>query len=141
MDHAKALAHPYGENHESNNVYHELKKHMLEFTMDQLSPDILMQYMQTIQHPGKWYGTSFAVALHWYDQIKWYMWLKLIGLLPKQSLCLLEKAVEDFIALEYTKKCEYMENTQSNKNPLTYQFELETTEPIRCTHNKEYSEG
>jgi hypothetical protein len=34
-----------------------------------------------------------------------------------------------------------MENTHSKKNPLTYQFDLETTEPICCTHNKECSEG
>jgi hypothetical protein len=33
-DHAKALSHPYGEHHEANNVYLELKKHVLELTMD-----------------------------------------------------------------------------------------------------------
>jgi hypothetical protein len=45
------------------------------------------------------------------------------------------------IALEYVKKCEYMENTHSNKNPLTYLFDMDTAEPIYCTRTKEGSEG
>jgi hypothetical protein len=44
-------------------------------------------------------------------------------------------------ALEYAKKCEYMENTHRNKNLFTYQFKLETTEPMCCTHNKKGAEG
>jgi hypothetical protein len=86
--HAKALAHQYGEHHETNNVDLELKKHVLEFTMEQLSGDRLTQHVQTMQHPGKWHGTIFAVVLHLYDQIKLYMWLKLIGHLPSiLSVC------------------------------------------------------
>jgi hypothetical protein len=139
--HAKALAHQYGEHHETNNVDLELKKHVLEFTMEQLSSDRLTQYVQTMQHPRKWHGTIFAVVLHWYDQIKLYMWLKLIGHLPTYSLCLLQKVVEDVIALEYMKECEYMENTHSDKNPLTYLFDFNTTEAICCTCTKEGSEG
>jgi hypothetical protein len=101
--HAKALVHP--EYHEANNVYLKLKKHALELTMEKLSHDILIQYMKTIHHPGHWHGTLFPVVLYWYDQIKPYMWLKLIGLLPTQTCCLLQKAVEDVMAIEYVKKC------------------------------------
>jgi hypothetical protein len=133
-DHAKALSHPYGEHHEANNVYLGLNKHVLEFTMGQLSSDRLTQNMQATQHPGKWHGTMLAVVLYWYDQIKLYMWLKLIGHLPTQTLCLLQKVVEDVIALEYVKKREYMENTRSNKDALSYLFDLDTTEAKYCTH-------
>jgi hypothetical protein len=94
--------------------------------MGQLSSDRLTHYMQATQHPGKWHGTMFAVVLYWYDQIKLYTWLKLIGHLPTLTLCLLQKVVEDVIALEYVKKREYMENTRSNKGALTYLFDLDT---------------
>jgi hypothetical protein len=140
-DHAKALSHTYGEHNEANNFCLELKKHVLELTMAQLSSDRLTKYIQAMQHPGKWHGAMFAVGLYWYDQIKLYMWLKLIGHLPMQTLCLLQKVVEDVIASEYVKKRECMENTRSNKDALTYLFDLDTTEAICCTRTKEGPEG
>jgi hypothetical protein len=54
------------ENDDTNDVCLELKKHMLEFTMGQLSHDMLIQYRQTTQNPGKLHGTLFPVVLHWY---------------------------------------------------------------------------
>jgi hypothetical protein len=54
--------------------------------------------------------------------------------------CLLQKALERVISLEY-EKCDYMANRHSNKNPLTYQFYLETTKPRCCTQNKEVADG
>jgi hypothetical protein len=78
--------------------------------MEQLSHDALFQYMSTIPHPGKCCGTMLEVVLYWYEQIKPYMWLKLIGLLPVETLCLLQNAVEDIIALQYIQQIEYGEN-------------------------------
>jgi hypothetical protein len=84
MDHA--LAHPYGDNDDANNAYLEMKTHTLEFTMEQLSCDTLTQYTPPIQLSGKCHGTLFEVVLNWYEQIKKYMWLNLIGL-PTQTVC------------------------------------------------------
>jgi hypothetical protein len=81
-DHVKLLAHPYGENYNAYNVYHEMRKHALAFTKEQLSHDTLSQYIEAMQIPGKWSGTLFNVVLHWYEQIKAYMWLNMIRLLP-----------------------------------------------------------
>jgi hypothetical protein len=68
MEQGKLQVHPYGEYYE--NVYHDLKKHALESTMEQLSHDTLFQYMSTISHPGKCCGTMLEVVLYWYEQIK-----------------------------------------------------------------------
>jgi hypothetical protein len=56
--------------------------------------------MVAMRHPGKWHGGLFNAVLHWYEQIKEYVWLKRIGLLSKQTLCLMQSAVEDVIVLE-----------------------------------------
>jgi hypothetical protein len=61
----KSLAHPYGE--DANIVYFE--KYALAFTMEQLSPDVMIQYrMLPIKHTGKWNDTMFNVVLHWYER-------------------------------------------------------------------------
>jgi hypothetical protein len=41
------------------------------------------------------------VVLYWYEQIKQSMWLKLMGILQVETLCLLQNAVEDIIELQY----------------------------------------
>jgi hypothetical protein len=107
----KSLANPYGEHNDISSVYIELKTHVIAFTMDQLSHDTLLKYMQKTQHPGKMCGTLFNVVLHWYECIKEYMWLKLIGLLPTQNLCLMQSAVDDVILLEYMQQLDHSENT------------------------------
>jgi hypothetical protein len=127
------VVHQYGEYYE--NVYHDLKKHALEFMMEQLSHDTLFQYMSTIPHPHKCCGKIFDVVLCWYEQIKQYTWLKLIGLLPVDTLCLLQNAVEDVIALEYMKQCDDSKTTCGSTDPLTYQFDLELREPEYSTHS------
>jgi hypothetical protein len=76
-----------GEYYNTYNAYHDMKKHVLEFTKEQLSCDILFQYTLTIPHPGKWCGKMFEVELYWHEQIQQYTWLKLIGLLPVETLC------------------------------------------------------
>jgi hypothetical protein len=38
-------------------------------------------------------------------------------------------------------ECGYMENMRNNKNPLTYQFDLETIDPIGSTQSKKVSYG
>jgi hypothetical protein len=99
----------YGENSNTHNFYYELKNHALNFTMEQLSHDALLQYMMTIKHPGKWLGTLFKVVLHWHKQIKEYMWLELIGLLPMQTLRFRQSAVEDVVELEYMLQIDHKE--------------------------------
>jgi hypothetical protein len=96
-DHMKSLADTYGEDNDASIVYIELKKNALDFTMEHLSCDEMIQYMLTIQHPGKWHGTVFNVVLHWYECINEYMWLKLIGLLSTQNLCLMQSAVDGVV--------------------------------------------
>jgi hypothetical protein len=91
----KLLAHPNGEYYNINNAYHNLKKHALAFTMEQLSNDILLQYISAIPHPDKCYGKMFDIVMYWYEQIKQYTWLMLIGLLSVQTICCMQKAVED----------------------------------------------
>jgi hypothetical protein len=111
-NHVKSLANPYGEHNGISSVYTiELKSHALEFTMEQLSHDTMLKYMQKTQHPGKWCGTLFNVVLHWYECIKEYMWLKLIGLLPTKNLSLMQSAVDDIVLLEYMQQLDHSENT------------------------------
>jgi hypothetical protein len=88
--------------------------------------------MATMQHPGKWYGAFFNVVLHWYKQFKEYIWLKLIGLLPTQTLCLMQRAVDD-VLLEYMQQNDHIENTY-RKNSLTYAHALETRSLICSYH-------
>jgi hypothetical protein len=97
----KLVAHLNGEHYDTYNLYHDLKKHVLAFTVEQLSHDVLLQYMMAIQRPVKWCGTSFQVVLHWYERIKIFMWLRLIELMSTRTLCLLQGAVEKIIVLEY----------------------------------------
>jgi hypothetical protein len=47
------------------------------------------------------------------------MWLKLIGLLPTQNLCLMQSAVDDIVLLEYTQQLYHNENTY-RMDSLTY---------------------
>jgi hypothetical protein len=113
-DQVKPLTHTYGENYSINTVYHEMKKQTLALTKDQLSYDTLLQYIEAIQIPGKWSGTLFNVVLHWYVQIKAYMWLELIGLLPMKTLCSMQSAIEDVILLEYKWQIDHGEHTDSS---------------------------
>jgi hypothetical protein len=64
-----------------------------------------------MQHPGKLYSGLFNVVLHWYEQIKEYMWLNIIGLLPTQTLCLMQRAVDAVVSLEYMQQNDHIENT------------------------------
>jgi hypothetical protein len=109
MDHAKSIAHPYGENYDADNVFLELKKHAMSFTREQLSHEALLRYMVAMKHPGKWHGGLFNV-LHWYEQIKEYVWLKLKGLLSTQTLCLMQSAVEGVIVLECMQQIDHGEH-------------------------------
>jgi hypothetical protein len=106
-----SLAHPYGENYDSYTVSRELKRHALAFTREQSSHDALSQYIEAMKIPGKWCGTLFNMILHWYKQIKEYMWLQLIGVLPTQTLCLLQSVVDDVILLDYMQQGDLGEHT------------------------------
>jgi hypothetical protein len=97
----------------------------LEFTAEQLSHDVLLQYMMAIQRPGKLFGTSFQIVLYWYEQIKTFMWLKLIGLLSAQTLCLLQSAVENVIVLEYKQQIAGTMNKHHNDS-LPYMCSTES---------------
>jgi hypothetical protein len=110
-DPVHSLAHPHGEIYDTYTAYHRLKQHSLAFTREQLSHGILSQYIEAMQSPGKWSGTFFNVALHLHEQIKQYMWLKLIGLLPLQSFCLMQSAVDYIIRLEYVQQMDHREHT------------------------------
>jgi hypothetical protein len=103
-----------GENYNTYAIYHEMKKHALAFTKEQLSYDTLSKYIEAIQILGKCSGTLFNVVLHWYVQIKAYMWLELIGLLPLQTLCLMESAIEDVLMLEYMRQIDHGDHTDSS---------------------------
>jgi hypothetical protein len=85
MDQVNSLSHPYGEHNDTSSIYLELETHSLAFTIEQLSHDTLIQYL-TMHHPGKWHDRLFNVVLHWYERIKEYMWLELVGLLLTQTL-------------------------------------------------------
>jgi hypothetical protein len=58
------------------------------------------------------------------------MWLKLIGIIPVEALCLIQKAVEDVTAIDYMKHCDGGENTCKSKDLSTNQFDLSTC----CIH-------
>jgi hypothetical protein len=64
-DQLKSLSCPYGENYNTYAIYHEMKKHALAFTKEQLLYETLLQYIEALQIPGKWSGTLFNVVLHW----------------------------------------------------------------------------
>jgi hypothetical protein len=133
-DHMKSLAHPYGE--DADIAYFELKKRSLAFTMEQLSCDVMIQYrMLPIKHPGKWNDKMFNVVLHWYERIKEYMWLKLIGLPPTQSLCLMQSAVDYVISLEYMQQIDHGEHMYG-KDSSTYIDVLPESNPTCSPHRK-----
>jgi hypothetical protein len=92
-----------------------------------------LKYMQKTQHPGKWCGTLFNVVLHWYECIKEYMWLKLIGLLPTQNLCLMQSAFDDIVLLEYMQQLDHSDDTCS-MDSLTY-LHAQARNPI-CSNHK-----
>jgi hypothetical protein len=97
--------------------------------MEQLSHDLMIQYrMLPIKHPGKWNDTMFNVVLHWYERIKEYMWLKLIGQLPAQSLCLMQSAVDNIISLEYMQQIDHGEHMY-RKDSSTYIDVLQESNP------------
>jgi hypothetical protein len=79
--------------------------------MEQLSHDTLLQYTARIKRPGPWCGPMFDIVLQWYEKIKEYMWLKLIGLLSIQSLFLMKSAVDAIMSLEYTQQIDHGENS------------------------------
>jgi hypothetical protein len=81
-----SLAHPNGENYDICTAYYEMKKHAMSLTREQLSHEALSRYMVAMKHPGKWHDGFFNVVSHWYEQIKEYVWLNLIGLLSTQML-------------------------------------------------------
>jgi hypothetical protein len=107
----QSLAHPHGEIYDTYTAYHELEQQSLAFTREQLSHGTLSQYIEAMQSSGKWSGTLFNVALHWYEQIKQYMWFKLIGLLPMDSFCFIQSAVDLKIRLECMKHMDHGEHT------------------------------
>jgi hypothetical protein len=119
-DQANSLAHPYGDHNGTSSVYLELKTHALAFTMEQLSHDAILQYMGKMQNSGKWCHTLFLVTLHWHEKIKEYMWLKLIGLLPTQSLCLMQSAVDYVISLEYMQQNDHGEQISRKQKGYIY---------------------
>jgi hypothetical protein len=129
MEQEKLLVHPYGEYYE--NVHHDLKKHSLEFMMEQLSHDTIYQCMSTISHPDKCSGKRLEAVLYWYEQIKQYTWLTLIGLLPVETLCLLQNAVENVIVLELKHQIDDKKNTHHH-NSLTYMCYMELRNPTCC---------
>jgi hypothetical protein len=88
--------------------------------------------MATMLHPGNLYGGLFNVVPQWYEQIKEYMWLKLVGLLPTQTLCLVQSAVDDEVSLEYLQN-DHIENTY-RKNSLNYTHALEARSLISSYH-------
>jgi hypothetical protein len=50
----------YEEDHDSQKIYHDLKKHALGSTAPQLSGDTLLKYITTACYPENCRGTSFA---------------------------------------------------------------------------------
>jgi hypothetical protein len=105
-----SLAHPNGETYDVYTSNHEMKNHAMFFNREQLSHEALSQYMVAMKHPGKWHGGLFNVVSHWYEQIKEYVWLNLIGLLSTKMLCLMQRAVEDVIMLEYMLQIDHREH-------------------------------
>jgi hypothetical protein len=53
------------------------------------------------------------------------MWLKLIGLLPTQAICLTQSAVEDVIVLEYMQQIYDKMNTHPNNSLTSMYSEME----------------
>jgi hypothetical protein len=48
----------------------------MQFTMEKLFQDALLQYMMAMQNPGKWSGMLFKAVMHWHEKIKKYLWLE-----------------------------------------------------------------
>jgi hypothetical protein len=100
--------------------------------IDFLNMDSVIEYMMAIQHPGRWCGSLFQVVLHLYEQIKAYMWLRVIGLLPTQTLCLMQSVVDDVIVLEYMRQKDHIEYINS-KDSLAYRCLFEARNPMCST--------
>jgi hypothetical protein len=92
--------------------------------------------MVAMKHPRKWHGGLFNVVLYWYEKIKEYVWVKLIGLLPTQSPCLMQSAVEDVIVLEYMQQIDHGEH-RYRRVSSTYNDLLWESNPT-CLPNKEW---
>jgi hypothetical protein len=62
------------------------------------------------------------------------MWLKLVGLLPTQTLCLPQRAVDDVVLLEYMRQNDPHKNTYG-KDSLTDVHALEAKN-LKCSNHK-----
>jgi hypothetical protein len=89
-----------------------------------------------MQSPGKCCGSLFNVILHWYEHMKEYMGLQLIGVLPTQTLCLLQSAVDDIILLEYMEQIDHGENMTYRGVSSTYIDVLQEIHPTCSPHRK-----
>jgi hypothetical protein len=126
-----SLEHPNGENYDIYTAYHEMKKHAMSFTREQLSHEALSRYMVAMKHARKWHCGLFPVVSHWYEQIKEYVWLHLIGLLSTQIVCLMQSAVEDLIMLEYMQPIDHGEH-RYRRVASTYKDVLQESNPTCC---------
>jgi hypothetical protein len=130
-----SLAHPNGDNYDIYTAYHEMKNHAMSVTREQLSHEALSRYMVAMKHPGKWHGGLFNVLSHWYEEIKDYLWLNLIGILSTQMLCLMQSAVEDVIMLEYMQQIDHWEH-RYRRVSSTYKDALWESNPTCLPHKK-----
>jgi hypothetical protein len=93
--------------------------------------------MVAMKHPRKCHGGLFNVVLYWYEQIKEYVWHKLIGLLSTQTLCLMQSAVEDVIVLEHMQQIDHGEH-RYRRFSSTYNNVLWESKPT-CLPNKKWA--
>jgi hypothetical protein len=93
--------------------------------------------MVAMKHPEKWHSGLFNVSSHWYEQIKEYVWLNLVGLLSTQMLCLMQSAVEDVIMLEYMQQIDHREH-RYRRISSTYKDVLRESNPT-CLPNKNWA--
>jgi hypothetical protein len=85
-------------------IYRELKKRAKSSTAAQISGDSLLKYITSARYPGNWRGTSYAIVLHWKEQVTQYEKLELEDIAPKQKLRMLQNTVTDIAYLDDVKQ-------------------------------------
>jgi hypothetical protein len=76
-------------------IYDKLTKHATGFTAAQLAADTLLKYITCALYHFDWFGTSYAIFLHWREQISRYEKLELENVPTKQTLRMLQNGVSD----------------------------------------------
>jgi hypothetical protein len=138
MDKGKSLVNHYEDRRDAQSIYQELKKHAKSSTAGQISGDTLLKYITSAHYPGNWKGTSYALVLHWKEQVKHCEKLELEDIPPKQKLRMLQNTVHDVADLANVEQLSD-QIVARGEPPLNFEGYLEVLLSACSTYDKSHT--